>query len=40
MVCPLNGKKNIYIFGNVTTIQIVLKNEIPGNNDLFKVTIT
>ena len=40
MVCELNGKKYICIFGNAITIQIILRNEIPGNNDLFIVTST
>ena len=31
MVYELNRKKNICIFGNVITLQILLKNEIPGN---------
>ena len=38
MAYELNGRKNICIFGNVTTLQIILRNEILGNNDLFKVT--
>ena len=37
MVYQLNGRKNICIFGNVITIQIILRNEIPGNKDLLKV---
>ena len=28
------------MFGNVITLQIIPRNEIPGNNDLFKVTST
>ena len=40
MVYELNRRKNIYIFGNVITMQIILTNKIPGNNDLFKVTST
>ena len=40
MVCELNGRKNIYIFGNVITTQIILRNEILGNNDLLKVIST
>ena len=36
----VNRKKNICIFGNVITLQIILRNEIPGNNNLFKVTDT
>ena len=39
MVCELNGRENICIIGKVLTIQIILRNEIPGNNDLFKVTV-
>ena len=35
MVCGLNGRKNICIFGNVI---IILKNEFPENSDLSKVT--
>ena len=38
MAYELNGRKNIYIFGNVITLQIILRNEIPGSNGLFKVT--
>ena len=26
------------MFGNVITLQVILRNEIPGNNDMFKVT--
>ena len=40
MVYELNGRKNICIIGNVITLQIILRNEIPGNNNLFKVTST
>ena len=36
----LNGRKNIFVLGNVITLQIILRNEIPGNNNLFKVTST
>ena len=36
----VNGKKIICIFGNIITLKIILRNEIPGNNDLFKVTST
>ena len=32
--------KNVCIFGNVGRLQIILRNEIPGNNNLFKVTDT
>ena len=28
------------MLGNLITLQIILRNEIPGNNDLFKVTNT
>ena len=34
----LNGKKNICIIGNLLTSQIILRNQIPGNNNFFKVT--
>ena len=40
MVYELNRRKNICIIGNVITLQINLRNEIPGNNNLFKVTRT
>ena len=40
MAYELNGRKNIYIFGNVITLQIILRNEIPGNCNFFKVTGT
>ena len=40
MVYELNGRKNICIFGNVITLQIILRNKIPGHNDSFKVTST
>ena len=36
----VNGKKIICIFGNIITLKIILRNKIPGNNDLFKVTST
>ena len=36
----LNRRKNTCIIGNVITLQIILRNEIPGNNNLFKVTST
>ena len=36
----VNGKKIICIFGNIITLKIILRNEIPRNNDLFKVTST
>ena len=38
MVKELRGRKNIDIFGNV--IQVILRNEIPGNNGFFQVTRT
>ena len=38
MVYELNGRKIICILINVITLQIILRNEIPGNNGLFKVT--
>ena len=37
MVYELNGRKNICIIGNVITLQILVRNEIPGNNHLFRV---
>ena len=40
MVYKLNGRKNIYVSGNVITLQVILRNKIPGNNNLFKVTST
>ena len=40
MFYELNGKKIISIFGNVIAFKIILRNEIPGNNGLFKVTST
>ena len=40
MVYELNRRKNISIIGNVITLQIILRNEILGNNNLFKVTST
>ena len=40
MVYELNRRKTIFIFGNVITLKIILKNEIPENNGLFKVTST
>ena len=32
--------KNTCILGNVITLQTILRNEIPGNNGLLKVTST
>ena len=40
MLFELNGRKNICIIGNVIILQIILRNEILGNNNLFKVTGT
>ena len=40
MVYELNGRKNICIFRNVIALQITPRNEIPGNNNLFKITST
>ena len=40
MVYELNGRKNICMIGNVITLQIILRNEIPGNKNLFKVSST
>ena len=34
------GKYLYRAFGNVITLQIILENEILGNNDLLKVTST
>ena len=39
MVYELNGRKIICIFGNVTILKIILRNEFPGNNGLFKVQV-
>ena len=36
MVYELTGRKIICILGNVITLKIVLRNEIPENNGLFK----
>ena len=38
IVYQLNGSKNIYIFGNVIRLQIILRYKIPVNNDMFKGT--
>ena len=35
-----NERKNIFILGNLMRLQINQRNEIPGNNDLFKITST
>ena len=40
MIYKLNRRKNICIIENVTTLQIILRNEITGNNNLPKVTST
>ena len=40
MFYELNGREIIYIFENVITLKIILRNNIPGNNGLFKVTFT
>ena len=40
MVYELMVKKNTCMFGNILTLQIILRNEIPANNGLFKVTST
>ena len=40
MVYELKGRKNICIIGNVITVQVILRNKIPGNSNLFKVTST
>ena len=40
MVYELNGRKNICIIGNVIISQIILRNEIAGNSNLFEVTST
>ena len=34
MVYELNGRENICIIGKVLTLQIILRNEITGNNKL------
>ena len=39
IVYELNVRKTIFVFGKVITIQIILRNEIPGNKDLLKVTV-
>ena len=39
MVYELNGRKNVCIFENVITLQIILRNEIPGNNGLFQLQV-
>ena len=40
MVYELNGRKNICTIGNVITLQIIIRNEIPGNDNSFKVAST
>ena len=40
MVYELNGRKNICIIGKAIALQNNSKNEIPGNDDLLKVTST
>ena len=40
MFYELNGRKNICIFGNAITLQIILGNNILRNNNLPKVTST
>ena len=40
MVYEINGRRIICIFGHVITLKIIRRNEIPGNNGLFKVTST
>ena len=40
MAYELSGRKRFSIFRNVITLQIILRNEIPENNGLFKVTGT
>ena len=40
MVYELNGRKNICMIGNLITLKIILRKEIQGNNNLFKVTST
>ena len=39
MICELKGRKNICIFRNVTTLQIILRNKISENNNLFKLQV-
>ena len=40
MVYELNGSKIICIFGNVITLKIIIRNEIPRSNGLLSVTST
>ena len=40
MAYELNRRKNVCIFGNVIALYIILRNEILGNNGLFKVRST
>ena len=37
MIYELKGSKNVYIFGNVIALQIILRIKISGINGLFKV---
>ena len=34
MVYELNGRKNTCIIGNVITLQTILRNEIPENDNI------
>ena len=36
----LNRRKNICVIGSVITLQIIVRNDIAGNNDLFQVIST
>ena len=40
MVYELNGRKNICIIGNIITLQIILRNEIPGNKTWSKLHVS
>ena len=40
MVYELNERKNIYIIENLITLQIILRNEIPGNDNSLNVAST
>ena len=39
MACDLNGRKNIYIFRNAITMQIILRNKIPGKTTSSKLQV-
>ena len=40
MAYELDGRKNICIFGNVITLEIIVRKETPGSKGLLKVTNT